>query len=242
MPARCYLCGDELIEVPNSHQGPLSPKHRTRDHIPPQGLFDAPKPDNMICVPSCHACNNAQSGFDEKLRMLAASEISSNAAGKKVMLEKVIGSTMAKARQPKFVTSIFSTMRDAVVQTPSGAKDVSMFTTRSDEIFPGIIRITKGLLTAFHPSYDYRNDVFNVVDIHSATLLKNDRDLQLHIVRELKTNTRGDGRGNHGEFKFWRQVEATRGVWLLAFYEAMHFFVSHEASRARMSKSVRCQC
>jgi hypothetical protein len=172
--------------------------------------------------------------------MLAASEISCNASGKKVMLEKVVGSTMAKARQPKFITSVVSTMRDTVVETHSGPKEVSMFTTRSDEIFPGIIRITKGLLAAFHSNYDYQHDAFNVVDIHSATLLKKDRDLQLHIVHELKTKTRGDGRGNHGEFKFWRQIESKRGVWLLVFYEAMHFVVLHEHPGARVPESGRC--
>lgn len=85
---------------------------------------------------------------------------------------------MKKARQPKFVTSIVSTMRDVTLQTAIGKKEVSMFSTRSDEIFPGITRITKGLLRHFYPSYDYRTDEFTVIDIHSATLLpKGERKL-----------------------------------------------------------------
>jgi hypothetical protein len=240
MPDRCYLCGEELLDVPSGHDGPLLPKHRTRDHIPPQGLFTDPKPSNLIWVSNCNACNGGQSGFDERFRMLVASEISCNPAGKKTMMEKVLGSTMKKARQPKFVTSVVSTMRDVTLQTAAGKKEVSMFSTRSDEVFPGIIRITKGLLRHFYPSYDYRTNEFTVIDIHSATLLKDDWPLQLKIVRELKTKTPQDGRGNHEEFKFWHKVEATRGAWLLAFYDAIHFVVLHEPIGIRSPVAVSC--
>lgn len=229
MPVRCYICRDDLIEIPKEHKGPLHPKHRTRDHVPPKGLFVDPKPTNLICVPCCNACNGEQSGFDDRFRILVASEITANAAGRKIMAEKVLGSTMAKARQPEFVLRMAATMRDVTLKTPAGAKEVSTFSASSDQIFPGVIRITKGLLAHFYPEYDYARDEFFVLDIHSGTLVKGDTLRQLAIVKALASKAQPDHRGNEAEFKFWRQVEGNRGIWLLVFYEAMHFVVSHQS-------------
>ena len=234
---RCYICGDDLLEVPSGHSGPLLAKHRTRDHVPPDGLFLPPKPSNLICAPCCNECNGQHSSFDETLRMFLSTEISCTAAGRKILVDKVFGSTLAKVRQPNFVFTVASSMRDATIQTSEGSKDISMFTVPSDMIYPGIIRITKGLLTHFYPQYDYRNDAFDVLDIHSATLLKKDGALQLMIIQEIIKKTELQVRGNHDELKFWRQVEGHRGVWLLMFYGAVVFIVQHKglapAKRAR---------
>lgn len=227
MAGLCYICREELIDAPPDYRGPLEARHRTRDHVPPKGLFLDPKPDNLICVSCCNACNGEQSGFDERFRILVASEINANAAGRKIMAEKVLGSTMAKGRQPKFVAAMATTMRDTTLKTPFGEKEISTFSTRSDEIFPGVIRITKGLLAHFHPGYDYRKDEFFVLDIHSGTLAKGDALRQIAVVKALVNQTQPDQRGSAAEFRFWRQVEKTKGMWLLVFYEAMHFVVSH---------------
>ena len=37
----------------------------TRDHIPPKGIFPAPRPSDLITVPSCASCNQAASESDE---------------------------------------------------------------------------------------------------------------------------------------------------------------------------------
>jgi hypothetical protein len=159
--------------------------------------------------------------------MFAAMEISRNAAGNKILIERVFGSTMAKARQPSFFLSIATSLRDATVNTPDSAREVSVFTVHPNAIIPSVIRITKGLLAHLYPAYDYRADEFTVLDIHSATLLGNDREIQLQMMREIVTKTQVRGVGNHDEFKFWRQVESCRGVWLLVFYDAVAFVVSH---------------
>ena len=45
-----------------------SPSPTTRDHIPPKGVFPSPRPDDLITVPSCAACNQGASGTDEFFR------------------------------------------------------------------------------------------------------------------------------------------------------------------------------
>src|SRR4051812_45143873 len=44
----------------------------TGDHIPPASLFASPRPNNLIKVPSCKACNDGASKDDEYFRVQLA--------------------------------------------------------------------------------------------------------------------------------------------------------------------------
>ena len=144
-------------------------------------------------------------------------EISRNAAGNKILIERVFGSTMAKARQPSFFLSIATSLRDATVNTPDGAREVSVFTVRSNAIIPSVIRITKGLLAHLYPAYDYRADEFAVLDIHSATLLGNDREIQLQMMREIVTKTQVRGWETTTSSSFGVKWRAAAGFGFLCF-------------------------
>lgn len=50
----CVLCGKNFAT--------------TKDHVPPQSIFNAPRPNNLISVPACKACNNGASILDEKFK------------------------------------------------------------------------------------------------------------------------------------------------------------------------------
>lgn len=41
----------------------------TRDHVPPKGIFNRPRPSDLITVPCCSQCNNGASILDEKFRV-----------------------------------------------------------------------------------------------------------------------------------------------------------------------------
>lgn len=122
-------------------------------------------------------------------------------------------------------------MRNVTVRTKQGNEEVTLFTIKSDAIFPGIIRVTKGLLAHLHPDYDYHRDEFDVIDIHSATLLKADRGIQLAIAQEFVRKIAPQARGNHKEFRFWHQIDSNRGAWLLMFYDAVAFVVLHKQAK-----------
>ena len=226
---RCYICGDSLIPVPSGHKGPLHPKHATNDHVPPDGIFSDPKPSDLISVPCCNECNNKHSGFDERLRAFAAIEVGRNKGGEKILIEKVLGSTMKMGRQKRFFRQLAQTFRDRIVMTPEGPKRVAKASVETNLVFGGVIEIAKGLLSHFYPEVDYFADHFEVLDIHNATLAKGHRDEQLAIVREIASKTPEEVRGNFKEFRFWRFVEPSRrcGVWLLVFYESVTFVVFH---------------
>lgn len=50
----CAICGER--------------KAVTRDHVPPKGIFPAPRPSDLIAVPSCVECNNGASSYDRRFR------------------------------------------------------------------------------------------------------------------------------------------------------------------------------
>jgi len=229
MPQRYYICDVELVPIPSGHSGRLEDNHETRDHVPPNGLFCDPKPSDLITVPCCHKYNRKHSGVDERLIMLAAMEIGRSEGGERILSEKVFGSTLKKLRQPEFVARVATTLRNETVVTDQGPMPVAVFTVDGKEILECVADITRGLLKNFYPKFNYQGHDFMVIDIHSATLAKGAKEAQLHLISEMTTRTKGESRGNLGEFRFWRQIDEQRehGAWLLTFYDTLAFTVCH---------------
>jgi hypothetical protein len=83
----CYLCGVALVDSPPGPDGFQPDNARTRDHIPPKGLFVPPLPDNLITVDCCNRCNGEHIDLDEQLRLLAAFDINRSVAGGRPSVE-----------------------------------------------------------------------------------------------------------------------------------------------------------
>src|SRR4051812_23366675 len=157
---RCYLCGI-LLQTYTLKPGERPPADQnTRDHVPPAGLFPPPKPSDLIALPCCFQCNNQHSGFDERLRLVASMPFDRNAAGETIMKDRVLGRTLTKGRQMEFAARLLESMR-----LVSGEQNLIRVRMSASEFREGMIRITKGLLFAFHPKLDYHSSAFDVVDI-----------------------------------------------------------------------------
>lgn len=213
----CYLCGKPVREYKLRSGEPSPPDLKTRDHAPPAGLFPSPKPSNLIAVPCCFRCNNEHSGFDERLRIVASSPFDRNVAGQRILDDKVLGGTMAKGRQMKFVEKLLSSM-----QTTAEHPDLIRVRMDAHEFHQGMIRVTKGLLFALHPGFNYHKSKFSVIDIHPKPF-----DEQLRLMAILKQAQHFE-RGQRA-FQCWRHVDevAGGGAWMLVFYECFGFFVFH---------------
>ena len=224
----CYLCGVRLEHQAKEPDGTTSAFAYTVDHIPPKGLFPEPRPANLITVPCCYRCNQEHSGFDDQLRLLAASAIQRNSAGGVILERKVFGSTLAKKRQMPFVGSILHSMQ-AVPAYPNAVK----FSVPAQDVFAGVIRITKGLLRNFYPGFDYERSVFNVTYVGAGEAADSGS-----LMKAISERCRYEVRGER-VFEFWRSVDAAqgRGVWMLAFYEAVVFIIMHESTQASAGKA-----
>src|SRR2546422_10376314 len=79
----------------------------TRDHIPPQLLFPSPKPNTLITVPACNACNKCFQQDDEVLAMFLTSLLGTNSAGMSIWKSRVLNGLLK--RSPKLKRAIGST-------------------------------------------------------------------------------------------------------------------------------------
>lgn len=213
----CYLCGIPVQRYSLRAGEKPPPDFRTRDHVPPSGLFPSPKPSNLIAVPCCFRCNNEHSGFDERLRIVASTPFDRNKVGQKILEDQVVGGTLAKGRQMKFFAKLLASMQPA-------AEHPDLIRVRMDarEFEQGMIRITKGLLFVLYPRFDYHRSKFYVIDIHPKPF---DEQLRLiAMLRQAKHFERGQG-----AFECWHHVDEAKGggAWMLVFYECFGFFVLH---------------
>lgn len=201
----CYLCGQE---------GDL-----TVDHVPPKGFFPSPKPSNLITVPCCKACNLSYSKDDEATRAWFSALIGRSEAGEWIFENKVI--TGIVRRSPAFRESLLSTIKDGSLLTEDGVIEAASFDIPWDRTEKFLIRCTKGLLHFHYPEYVYADDLFAVRHI----ALTRGHLESLSSIRDL---LQYDERGN-GVFQYRHGLTVSKksGFWILVFYEAIAFVVSH---------------
>jgi hypothetical protein len=214
---RCYQC-DVPLKKYTVKPGEQSPADAyIPDHVPPKGLFPKPRPNNLIEVPCCFECNNKHSGFDERLRIYASMPFDRNEIGQRILDEKVIGSTFARERQMQFLEKLAASMQ-AVPERPE------LIRARIDdqELKDGMIRITKGLLYALHPTFNYHKSTFTALSVSQQASDKQ-RNLMTQLMRGLFLE-RGQG-----VFQCWRHLDEARagGVWMLILYGCFGYFVFH---------------
>ncbi len=209
MPATCFNCG--------------TPDDLTDDHIPPEGFFPEPKPNNLITVRACKTCNNGFSKDDEAFRLWVSSSVFRNEAGDTIWNTHVIPS-FAK-RNGKLAKNIqpYLKFKEVEGMVGMGIKlKVPTFSIPEDRAQKFLIRTTKGLLRRFHPEYDYSEVEF--VALHVPPTIEG-----VKTATELTGMLAYDQRGN-GVFRFWRgfpEDAPKKGVWVYLFYDGACFVVFH---------------
>ena len=71
----CCFCGNPAL---------------TMDHIPPDGIFPYPKPQNLITVPACVPCNEQSSLDEEYFRAIITPAAFNNQWAEKLIYQKII--------------------------------------------------------------------------------------------------------------------------------------------------------
>lgn len=219
-PEYCYLC-DVLLHRYEIAPGASPPDdHRTRDHVPPEGLFPDPKPTNLITVPCCYRCNRSFSKLDEQFRAIVSMAANVSGAGTDIMRTKVFDRSLKKS--PKLKSQIGQSIFPGTLQTPHGPVTGPLIAMDRKDFEPYLIRITKGLLAHLYPQVDYSGLIFSVVQLGQ---FQADQPRFRDMAAILKYGQRGDG-----VFRFWHGMakeEPSSGLWILQFYEAALFLVKH---------------
>lgn len=100
---RCALCGIETAT--------------TKDHVPPKGIFDKPRPSDLITVPACKKCNNGDSDYDEIFKIYLGLQVGRNGINQKGIGDEAIKSAR---RRHKVRSSILSRIKLKNTVTKSG--------------------------------------------------------------------------------------------------------------------------
>lgn len=100
--AECYVCGGFAT---------------TRDHIPPLGLFPAPRPHNLVTVPACENCNRGSSLHDEYFRVAVATG-SRDSPQSIVLLHQRILPRMRQS--PALIADLMKSMRWTAIRSEGG--------------------------------------------------------------------------------------------------------------------------
>jgi len=102
--AVCAICGKEPAT--------------TLDHIPPKGIFPAPRPNDSITVPACFRCNNRGSKLDEPFRVYLSLHIGTETPESERLWKKHALRTLRHNR--KMRNQLLGSMRLAELRTPGG--------------------------------------------------------------------------------------------------------------------------
>lgn len=125
----CYLCGAVAT---------------TRDHIPPLGLFPAPRPQNLVTAPACETCNRGSSLHDEYFRVTVATGSRDSPQSIALLHQRIL----PRMRQsPALIAELMTSMRWTAIRSEGGIYlgQAPAFPVDRPRIQAVIEKIVKGL-------------------------------------------------------------------------------------------------
>lgn len=183
----------------------------TRDHVPPKAIFNRPRPDDLITVPSCFECNNQAAPFDEKFKAYLGMHIARQCGEAETLFKE--GVLPTAKHNSKLRRDIFKSMCPVDIATKAG------IITRKEIAVPWdneahdltIERIVRGLF--FHH--------FNKIVGDSASI----KTYWFNEPLKVSDDTLYEVSIAHGTFKYqFNKVEGAdfNSLWLFDFYNG-HF-------------------
>jgi hypothetical protein len=205
----------------------------TRDHVPPQSLFNPPLPNNLITVPACDQCNNGVSDDDEVFR----NELSFMAGsfGESPKAAQRLQPTMRGIRRNKaMLTRMVKSAQRVERYTQSGLYLGHGFAV---PLMPGvqqrvITRIVRGL---YWHHVGARLDADTQITLVFIDKRRAHWREGLYTLRKLAPAHRLIGDGETFQY-FYGQAndDPAFSVWLLIFFKGMgeQIILAHTAPRA----------
>jgi hypothetical protein len=201
----------------------------TRDHVPPKAIFVELRPLDLITVPSCEACNNDASRFDERFRNIIGMRAGEGSPNTPALWGKTWRSLKRNRRD---LEAVWKSMKNVPIVSEGGlyvgsATEFAFDAKTHDRV---IERITRGLY--FHHfgeplPFELPVEVIPICDGSDwLTAIK-------PFLRSMKV---GDI-GGHAAFEYaYARAEDERdgSLWIYRFYER------HVAAATTGSLAVRC--
>src|SRR5437588_11603702 len=123
----CYLC--------------RRPNPETRDHIPPKGIFEEPRPPNLISVPCCEQCRQGQHDDDEFFRLFVCGLLHRNEPAARLWTNKVVPRTLKRGgRIAEMIDDLRKTATPIAIIRNGKPAEVTRFTKSTDAINRVLLR------------------------------------------------------------------------------------------------------
>jgi hypothetical protein len=201
----CVYCGTEGVI--------------TDDHVPPQCLFPAPRPDDLITVPSCGTCNTGSSNDDEyfKRSLVLRSDLHDHPIASQ--LRPSVIRSFHNPKQRKFRDAFLRTVRQVPVRTPGGLYlgHVPTFEMSYDRLHRVTNRITTGLYFTVTGFWDHARA--EALTIFEPQTVSSGAPAWIERLLTLPETAIGDGVFSY-RVKFWHDVPFA-SAWLMLFYDTV---------------------
>lgn len=198
-----------------------------KDHVPPKGIFPPPRPDGLITVRACRACNGGASQDDEYLRtMLCLSQnVGESSEAQKNWTQ--IFRSLARPQARGMTNAFLQSMHPVQAKTWSGIYLGTMmgFSVNMERINRVIERTVRGLY--FH-EWKRRLPEDHIVDVFCADTLiglppENLTHFQQTIILPLASVDPKIIAPGVFSYRFLVAADGPASAWALTFYDRKTF-------------------
>lgn len=198
----------------------------TYDHIPPKSLFAKPKPQNLVTVPSCLACNGGASDDDEYFRLLCTARHDTHDHPDAKAGWSTAFRGLTKPRKVLFKNAFLETCREVAVHTDAGVYLGQTLSFEADlrRLSRVVRRTVIGLF--YHHTGSRLRDGYEAIAFAVEGLAGTPglADLEREIILPLwkvVPNTIGQD-----VFTYRFQIleeDSNASAWFMSVYQAIHF-------------------
>lgn len=198
-------------------------KELTKDHIPPQGIFLKPRPENTITVWTCEDCNQGSNLDDEYFRIMIATQAEPGSHLFRLWKEKVVDSTFQRspALRAALVEAMDQIKEHHRHEPLRDFNDRVLTDAEVENVLPfermRIDRVVRKIVRALHAHHTGHPIPKN------ATLEITISPLSATEIEKLVRERTGFVGGEHGEFIYRREPAPAGETWVLIFYLTHHF-------------------
>jgi hypothetical protein len=206
----CYVCGEAL-----------TPENRSKDHVPPKGIFPRPFPANLITVSCCRNCNESYSKDEEFFRLIATLGINRTPEAEALYEQRTLPNTIKKSKLKNEIAHMMATSDIQWAEVNGVMTPVSIMRVPTAPLKTVAGKVARGLIAHLHPALATHRLHLDTYMPSSGKLLE-----VFAFLAEDLTELRIGGSAFHAYHGVCADAPSV-GVWLMTFHQRIPIAVFH---------------